>query len=238
MLSMAVLAAEEEHKNGLLTSLFLRVAYVGSEWVLWLLLILNFISIAVITERILYFRRNKVYVESLMESLSQFLRARDMQGAYNAVAESEPVECGVVSAGLLALHRGSQACAEAMLSAKSRLKGLLDSRLAVLGTIGSNAPFIGLMGTVLGIIKAAGEFTKDAGEAPNPNAVMAGVFEALVATAVGLFVAIPAVIAFNIFQRKVKGSLAQVDSLAHFLLSQVQSEKRSSSSSPEPAKVS
>ena len=109
--------------------------------------------------------------------------------------------------------------------------------VVVLGTIGSNAPFIGLMGTVLGVIKASHDFTVQAADKQDPNAVMGGVFEALVATAVGLFVALPAVIAFNIFQRQVKGRLANVDSLAHLLLSQVQSDKRSSSS-PEPAKVS
>ena len=111
----------------MLTQLFLKVAFVGAEWVLWLLLILNFISIAVITERILYFRRTKVFIEVLTEKLSGFLRSRDLQGAYNLVADSEAIECGVVAAGLLALHRGTTACAEAMLGAKARMKGALDS---------------------------------------------------------------------------------------------------------------
>ena len=73
---------------------------------------------------------------------------------------------------------------------------------------------------MLGIIKAAHELTA-AGVGNNPNAVMSGVFEALVATAVGLFVAIPAVVAFNLFQRKVRKTLAQVDSLAHLVLASV-----------------
>jgi biopolymer transport protein ExbB len=127
-----------------------------------------------------------------------------------------------------------------MLSAKSRLKGKLDARLAVLGTIGANAPFIGLLGTVLGIIKAATDILKETGD---PTAVMKGVFEALVATAVGLFVAIPAVIAYNYFQRQVKGTLAQVDSLAHLVLTTVSAERRASpppataAPQPQPARV-
>ena len=87
-----------------------------------------------------------------------------------------------------------------MQSVKARMRPALDANLSILATIGSNAPFVGLLGTVLGIIKAAHELTADTAQ-NNPNAVMSGVFEALVATAVGLFVAIPAVVAYNLFQR-------------------------------------
>jgi biopolymer transport protein ExbB/TolQ len=209
----------------MLTQLFLKVAYVGSEWVLWLLLAVNFISVAIIVDRILYFRRTKVDGEDLGSKLDQFLRASDLRGAWTLVSESEAIECVVVAAGLAALARGSQACGEAMLSAKARLKPLLESRLNILGTVGSNAPYVGLLGTVRGIIKAAHDLTAG-GEGANPNAVMAGVFEALVATAFGLFVAIPAVITYNVFQRKVRQTLAQTDALAHQVLASIRHDRR------------
>ncbi len=211
----------------MLTSLFLKLAFVGAEWVMWILLLLSFANISIIIERLLYLRRTHLDGDELHLQLSQHLRSGDLQSAYNSVAGQEAVECGVLAAGLTAVHRGAQACGEAMLSAKAQLKGQLDARLTILGTIGSNAPFIGLMGTVLGIIKAAHDLTGGpAGEQPNPNAVMAGVFEALVATAVGLLVAIPAVIAFNYFQRQVRSRLAQTDSLAHLLLAHVPAERK------------
>ena len=217
----------------MLTALFLKLAFVGAEWVMWILLALSFTNVAIVVERILYMKRTKVDGEQMRLELTQFLRGGDLQGAYNLVAGSEAVECGVLAAGLTAVHRGASACAEAMLSAKAQLKGNVDSRLAALGTIGSNAPFIGLMGTVLGIIKAAHDLTGGAeGSQPNPNAVMAGVFEALVATAVGLLVAIPAVVAYNIFQRQVKTRMAQVDSLAHLLLTFVQGDKKAAAAEP------
>jgi biopolymer transport protein ExbB/TolQ len=211
--------------TGVLTSLFLRVAYVGSEWVLWLLLAINFISVATIVDRILYIRRTRVDAEALGVKLDQFLRAGDLRGAWTLVSESEAIECITVAAGLAALARGAQACGEAMLSAKARVKPLLEARLNILGTIGSNAPYVGLLGTVLGIIKAAHDLTGGGKEA-NPNAVMAGVFEALVATAFGLFVAIPAVIAFNVFTRKVRQTLAQTDSLAHQVLASIRYDRK------------
>ncbi len=215
----------------MLTQLFLKVAFVGSEWVLWLLLAINFISVATIVDRILYLRRSKIDGEALGAKLDQFLRAGDLRGAWTLVSESDAIECVVVAAGLAALARGAQACGEAMLSAKSRMRPLLEARLNILGTIGSNAPYVGLLGTVLGIIKAAHDLTGTGGEA-NPNAVMAGVFEALIATAFGLFVAIPAVIAFNVFQRKVREVLAQTDSLAHQVLASIRYERKPAAQTP------
>lgn len=211
----------------MLTNLLLRMTYVGAEWVLWFLLLLSIISVSLMVERWLFFLRNRSDVGELAVQLQELLRTRNLQGAWQLVKDRHEtsIECGVVAAGLIAMRYGSHACSEAMQSAKARMKPALDANLSILATIGSNAPFVGLLGTVLGIIKAATELTAES-SGGNPNAVMAGVFEALVATAVGLFVAIPAVVAFNLFQRKVRTTLAQTDSLAHLLLSTVQPEAR------------
>jgi biopolymer transport protein ExbB len=209
-----------------LTNLLLQVTLIGAEWVLWLLLILSLISIALIVDRALYFYRHKIDGEELSFQLEERLKNGEVRAAWDLVKGSDCIECQVVESGLGALRRGATACGEAMLATKARLKPVLDARMSMLATIGSNAPFIGLLGTVLGIVKAAHDMTGGGTGQGDPNAVMAGVFEALVATAVGLFVAIPAVIAFNIFQRKVRTTLAQVDSLAHLVLSNVRVEVR------------
>jgi len=204
----------------MLTQLFLKLTFVGAEWVMWILLLLSIISIALMVERCLYYFRTKIDGDELAARLDEQLRARNLQGAWQLVKDTHTyaIESAVVAAGLIALRNGAQAAAEAMLSVKARMRPALDANLSILATIGSNAPFIGLMGTVLGIIKAAHELTAEAAH-NSPNAVMSGVFEALVATAVGLFVAIPAVVAYNLFQRKVRKRLAEVDSLAHLILS-------------------
>jgi len=219
----------------MLTDLFLKAAYSGSEWVLWLLLLISFMSVGTIVERWWYYHRTKVDGERLGRELEKHLRAGDARGAYTLVEGVESIECEVVAAGLVALSRGHDACAEAMQSAKARVRPLVEARLAILGTIGSNAPYIGLLGTVLGIIKAAHDLTGDtsgAAGSANPSSVMAGVFEALVATAVGLFVAIPAVIAYNVFQRRVRLIMSQVDSLAHLILACVRNERRPAQPNP------
>ena len=95
----------------------------------------------------------------------------------------------------------------------------LERRLAFLGTLGSNAPFIGLLGTVIGIVMAFDALGAAGPNAAAPATVMAAIAEALVATAVGLAVAIPAVMAFNGFHRRIKVMLARADALGRRLLS-------------------
>jgi biopolymer transport protein ExbB len=110
-----------------------------------------------------------------------------------------------------------------MNSAKTRARQEHERNLVVLGTLGNNAPFIGLFGTVLGIIRAFKDLSldTDAGE----QAVMAGISEALVATAVGLLVAIPAVVAFNFFNRRVRAAVTTSDAIAHVVLGELHARR-------------
>jgi biopolymer transport protein ExbB len=86
----------------------------------------------------------------------------------------------------------------------------LEKGLPVLGTLGSTTPFIGLLGTILGIIVSFGELSEGTG---NTNSVMFSLAEALILTAAGLLVAIPAVVAYNFFSRKMKAVLSEASSL-------------------------
>ena len=99
----------------------------------------------------------------LAARLDEQLRARNLQGAWQLVKDTHTyaIESAVVAAGLIALRNGAHAATEAMLSVKARMRPALDANLSILATIGSNAPFVGLLGTVLGIIKAAHELTAE-----------------------------------------------------------------------------
>ncbi len=110
-----------------------------------------------------------------------------------------------------------------MEGAKAHERIRLERNLAFLATLGSNAPFIGLFGTVLGIIKAFHDLS--ASQAGGPSVVMGSISEALVATAVGLMVAIPAVVAFNVFSRRVKTKMVQVEWMAHLARAQLEAER-------------
>ncbi|HEX5471531.1 MAG TPA: MotA/TolQ/ExbB proton channel family protein, partial [Lacipirellulaceae bacterium] len=165
----------ETGNPGPLTSLFLKLTYVGAEWVLWLLLLVSIVSIALMVERTLYFLRTKIDFDELAARLDEQLRARNLQGAWSLVKDNHAssIETAVVAAGLIGLRNGAHAAAEAMQSVKARMRPMLDANLSILATIGSNAPFVGLLGTVLGIIKAAHQITVEAAQS-SPNAVMSG----------------------------------------------------------------
>jgi biopolymer transport protein ExbB len=196
----------------------------GTGWLLVLMLVLSILSLAIMLERAWLYWSLRDDIEVLMRDLGRLLRNGDLPGARRRLEASRSAEAAVVVAGLVEADRGAEAAEEAMdgASALQRLK--LEKRLAYLGTLGNNAPFIGLLGTVIGIVAAFDELAKvkmmtaTGSTALAPEAVMARISEALVATAVGLLIAIPAVAAYNAFQRIVRGILANTDALGHLLL--------------------
>jgi biopolymer transport protein ExbB len=205
-----------------LTERFLSFTLLGSEWVLWVLIALSIVSIAIMIERGYYFATHRVDSGPLGDELRRLLAKGDATAARARLKDGHTVEEAVAAAGLAELDNGAEAVGEAMLAAKARERLKLERNLAVLGTLGNNTPFIGLFGTVLGIIKASHDLTSSqASGGQAANAVMAGVFEALVATAVGLLVAIPAVMAYNVFNRRVRATMSGVDSLAHTILTEL-----------------
>ncbi|MGD0675426.1 MAG: MotA/TolQ/ExbB proton channel family protein [Polyangiaceae bacterium] len=196
----------------------------GTGWILVLMLVLSIISLAIMLERAWLYWSLRDDIEALMRDLGRLLRGGDLEGARQRLEASRSAEAAVVVAGLVEADHGVDAAQEAMdgASALQRLK--LEKRLAFLGTLGNNAPFIGLLGTVIGIVAAFDELSKvkmaAAGQSTQlaPEAVMARISEALVATAIGILIAIPAVAAFNAFQRVVRGTVANTEALGHMLL--------------------
>jgi biopolymer transport protein ExbB len=208
----------------MLARLFLGLSLVGAEWVLYLLIALSIFSVAIMIERVLFYRsagsglrefRERVRSEAASGDLKIALeaaraRAREHQSSA-ADLESE------MAIALLSNGRGpAEVLNEVAQDPVMRTRLAWERNLSILATIGSNAPFVGLFGTVLGIIKAFHDLSQQG--SPGAQMVTAGISEALVATAVGLLVAIPAVVAFNIFQRKVKAALAEAESLKSFLI--------------------
>jgi len=208
-----------------ITEKFLAFTLLGAEWVLWLLIVLSVASLAIMFERAIFFITHRFDAEAVGGELKKLLRAGKIADARKLVTSYKGIEGKILDAGLAEADRGPEAVSEAMLSAKAKERLILERNLAVLGTLGNNTPFIGLFGTVLGIIKASHDLAgSQASGGAAASAVMAGVFEALVATAVGLMVAIPAVMGYNYFQRKVRATVGRVDAMAHLVLSEMQGE--------------
>lgn len=204
----------------------------GATFVLWLLFALSLVSVAIAVERFLFFRSRTDDVRALMTQLDGHLQ----RGAYELALEQlrplRSVAAAVASAGLRLAGRGAQAADKGMLSAVAAERKTLEARLVFLGTVGNNAPFVGLFGTVIGVILAFEELgqataTAGAGAASQvaSGAVMSAIAEALVATAVGIAVALPAVAAYNFFQRKLAVLLDDAETVSNLVLAYLVSEE-------------
>jgi biopolymer transport protein ExbB/TolQ len=194
----------------------LGITLLGSAWILWLLIGLSILSVSIMIERFFYFRKSDINFPQFSEKLSKVLLSGDTTEIVKLCAQSPALESQVVLRGLEHQARGPRAMEESMLAYVISERQNLDRGIVVLGTLGNNAPFIGLFGTVLGIIIAFQDLARN--PAGGPSVVMAGISEALIATAVGLMVAIPAVIAFNYFQRVVRRHISNSEAVVKVVM--------------------
>lgn len=217
--------AQSAQPEGWLSSRLLNVFLTSAEWVLWLLAILSVVSIAVMLERLVFFFTHRL--PNSGELLSQLSRGQ-LDPVRSSLTERKGMEAAVLREAMASADQGPEAVESVIASALARERPRYERFLSFLGTLGNNAPFVGLFGTVLGIIKAF----HDLGAANSKGAqiqqtVMAGISEALVATAVGLAVAIPAVVAFNGFNRWLKNLTARTNALGHAFVGHLRSARTS-----------
>ena len=126
----------------------------GAGWVMWLLIALSVVSVAIMLERGWFYWSLRDDIGHLARALRERLREDDLEGAQKLLEQSPSAEAAVVVAGLLEADRGARAADEAMQGAQALQRMKLERRLAYLGTLGNNAPFIGLFGTVIGVVQA------------------------------------------------------------------------------------
>lgn len=195
-----------------------------AEWVLYLLIALSAVSLAIALERWFFFVRRRVDLPRIKGELDRLLDAAQLDAAIELLTRYDSLETNVVLAGLRAHHKGPDAVRHLLDGATEQERLRYGRRLGFLATVGSNAPFIGLFGTVLGIMKAFADLSGDLSQAS--GSVMSGISEALVATAVGLFVAIPAVVAYNALYARVAVSVSGAAVLSKTLLGELESEAR------------
>ncbi|HEV3189177.1 MAG TPA: MotA/TolQ/ExbB proton channel family protein, partial [Polyangiaceae bacterium] len=135
--------------NSLIERVKSAMVGLGTGWILVLMLVLSIISLAIMLERAWLFWSLRDDFEGLMRDLGQLLRGGDLEGARRRLEASRSAEAAVVVAGLVEADRGVDAAQEAMDGASALQRMKLERRLAFLGTLGNNAPFIGLLGTVI-----------------------------------------------------------------------------------------
>jgi biopolymer transport protein ExbB len=202
-----------------LSRAFVEFAQLGANWVLWLLIVLSVISVGVMIDRALWLRNRDTDTERFTRELRGAFERGELDRLRTKYMDDPAVPIQVGLRGLSVRAQGADSVAEAMHSERARWRRAADRNLIVLGTLGNNVPFVGLFGTVLGVINAFQHLAVKSADAEKET--LSTIAEALSATAIGLMVAIPAVIAFNFFSRKVRVIMGGADEVAHAVLSLV-----------------
>ena len=177
------------------------VAPIIARIILYLLMGLSVLSIGIIIERWWYFRKRRDDLDALSEELRRMLAAADIDAVRKLLKSSPSVEAEILAEAVAWYDSGPESVEQILVKATRLRRKKFEAGLLFLGTLGNNAPFIGLFGTVLGIVTAFRELGGNQMGAAMGN-VMSGIAEALLATAVGILVALPAVIYYNVFQKK------------------------------------
>ncbi|MCB0363684.1 MAG: MotA/TolQ/ExbB proton channel family protein [Bdellovibrionales bacterium] len=195
----------------MLTDKFFMVAEAGHEATLWVLIGLSVLSVAFILERFLSIRKLRISSRKMSERIRETLNSNNLEELEELSRDRETLEGRALANGLRYIKANGSSGLEEIFNSFSRVeKQDLEKHLNFLATVGSNAPFIGLLGTVFGIMDAFRGLATSQGDAA---AVMIGISKALVATAIGLIVAIPAVIAYNYFNKQVRSIFQGLEGL-------------------------
>lgn len=201
-----------------------KIAEASAHSILYFMGLLSVISVSIMIER--YFALKKISSSSrgIARGFRSVIESQDLDQINRLSEDEASLEGRALGYGLGYLKKhGEGGLDELFDSYKAIEKPGLEKNLNLLGTIASNAPYIGLLGTVMGIMKAFNDLANSPGQ--GNEVVMAGIAHALVSTAIGLAVAIPAVVAFNYFQKKVGLVLSNIDAARDLCLVYTKSRK-------------
>ena len=194
----------------------LQVLAMGG-FTMYLLLLCSVLSLAVIIDRLTSFwRKSRVQRDAFMDRIKDELRKKDMERAIEICRDLEAPFAMVVRAGLEKAGRTEKQISGVMERQIAMEVGKLERLTSIVGTIGNIAVYVGLFGTVLGIIRAFHDISL-AGTG-GMDVVIGGVAEALITTATGLAVAVPSVVLYNYFNRRIERFVADMELAASEVL--------------------
>jgi biopolymer transport protein ExbB len=205
----------------MLTQRFLQLNLLGAEWVNWLLVAMSLTAAAVTADRVLLYWRTRERFAQLRTGLQERLRRGALAEALDLLG-SDTLVRNVLRTGLETVKRGErdpEAVEQEMLAALAAQRSRYEARLASLTTIANIAPLVGLLGTIIGIVGAFYGLGQagTAQSAGNPQ-VMKSIAEALATTAMGILVAVPGVVAYNLLRAHMATRLKEAEALMRELM--------------------
>jgi biopolymer transport protein ExbB len=200
------------------------VQLVKTSWAIDLLLILSIFALAVLIDRIWAYRGLRIDEDRLLERIRSALkRDKSDEALYVCESANNPL-ADVIKVGIKKRDLPIEDVAELVDGEMLRTKTILEKRLSILSTISFIAPLLGLLGTVLGIIRAFRDLAVSG--SGGPSVVMMGVAEALVTTVMGILIAIPASIGYNFFLNHVRTFMVRTEVAAKEILAFIDTLKK------------
>jgi len=193
----------------------------GGTWVIYVLFALSILALAVIIERTIIITRQFKYSDDILPSLTEKIENESPEKLLAAL-RTDSILFRIAKELIDHSSKGFESLERHLETRVALEKRYLEKRLVILGTLGNNAPFIGLLGTVLGVIRAFHDLGASTGQ--GPEVVMQGISEALVATAVGILVALPCVAFYNFLQKRVKDTLVDLDRFGKQLIAVIETK--------------
>ena len=169
---------------------------------MWALLFLSIFSLGIVFERLFFFARQHSDPTQLLKEIGDRVSRDDMNGAIAVCDRHRGMLPKILQFGLQRHEKSRADISDALSIGLLEQLNALEANLSIIGTVAVIAPFVGLFGTVLGIIRAFTDIALKGNS--TPAVVAAGVSEALWTTAAGLFVAVLAVVFFNYFKSRIK----------------------------------
>ncbi len=214
-----------------LFSIFLKGGFI-----MWLILACSIIGLMVIIDRFIVVRKAKINIPAFMVRIRGFIKKRDISGAISHCMEENSPVSNIIRKGLKKYKLGHERVQEAIENAGRQEVSKLEKGLPVLATVAGIAPLLGFLGTVTGMISAFMTIQDLQGSA-NPSDLAGGIWEALITTAFGLIVGIPALAFYNYFLNAVKKLVGDMETVANDVVDIIQDTSADTSEYEEEIEI-
>jgi len=192
--------------------------------IMWIILFLSIVAAVIVIERLLYFRKIRIDEEKMINRLKATLRKRHFDEAISICENNPSPITNLMRVGIEHRHHAPETIKETILDAANLEIPQMEKHLPALGTVTHIAPLLGLLGTVTGNISAFGVLGK-LGSVGDPALLAKGISEALLTTAAGLIVAIPAIIFYNYLVNKVNHTIIRLENRVNELVLLLETNK-------------
>ncbi|NCS88199.1 MAG: biopolymer transporter [Ignavibacteria bacterium CG2_30_36_16] len=201
--------------------MYLIEIFLKGGFLMWAILFSSIIGLGVVIDRYIVLRNAKINVPAFMVRIRGLIKKRDISGAVSYCMEEKSPVANIIRKGLRKYKLGHERVKEAIENAGRQEISKLEKGLSILASVAGIAPLLGFLGTVTGMIQAFMTI-EDLQGAANPSDLAGGIWEALVTTAFGLIVGIPALAFYNYFLSAVKKLVGDMEAVANDVVDIIQ----------------